>query len=214
MNKLTLSIIILFIIVTGTIYILNLFYSPRSPILLTNTTIKPPILSAAKPDSTTISTDGTPLLNKNEIARHNTTKDCYLMINNNVYDVSLYINMHPGGKKIITTNCGREVTGIFARIHSNRAWDLLKNYKIGQLANDNINTTPLSLNAIEVGLQKANPDAEIVNVKPKNNLYLAKIIYQNKLYEIHLDLTGNIISEEVESAEYDWSLWDTDQDDQ
>ncbi len=68
-----------------------------------------------------------------EVAKHNTKDDCYLVIKNNVYSVSSFISEHPGGPGKIISNCGQEVTGIFADIHSNAAWDLLKNYKIGQL---------------------------------------------------------------------------------
>ena len=69
-----------------------------------------------------------------EVARHSTANSCYLVINNNVYDVSSYIDSHPGGREAITSRCGQEVSGIFAQIHSNRAWDLLAAYKIGSVA--------------------------------------------------------------------------------
>lgn len=68
------------------------------------------------------------------VAKHNTRNDCYLIINNNVYSVSSYISSHPGGTENITDVCGQEVTGIFADIHSNKAWDLLKKYKIGTIS--------------------------------------------------------------------------------
>ena len=68
-----------------------------------------------------------------EVQKHNSPNDCYMVINNNVYDVSNYGAEHPGGSSAIYDNCGKEVTGLFARIHSNSAWDLLKKYKIGTL---------------------------------------------------------------------------------
>jgi cytochrome b involved in lipid metabolism len=67
------------------------------------------------------------------VAKHNKKNDCYLAIQNKVYDVSSYISSHPGGKGKIISVCGQEVTGVFASIHSNFAWDLLKNYQIGQI---------------------------------------------------------------------------------
>jgi cytochrome b involved in lipid metabolism len=68
-----------------------------------------------------------------EVAQHSTKNDCYLAINNKVYNVSSYIGNHPGGAQKIISNCGGEVTGIFAAIHSNFAWDLLAKYYIGDL---------------------------------------------------------------------------------
>lgn len=68
-----------------------------------------------------------------EVATHSAEKDCYLAIKDKVYDVSDYIGSHPGGRKNITSRCGEEVTGVFASIHSNFAWDLLGKYYIGTL---------------------------------------------------------------------------------
>lgn len=72
-------------------------------------------------------------LTLSEVTKHSTRNDCYLIINNKVYNVSSYIGNHPGGVKKITKNCGGEVTGIFTAIHSNFAWDLLSQYYIGDL---------------------------------------------------------------------------------
>jgi len=71
----------------------------------------------------------------NEVSSHNSKDDCYLVIRDNVYDVSSFIDSHPGGAEKIIEKCGQEVTGIFAQIHSNRAWDLLVDYKIGTITN-------------------------------------------------------------------------------
>ncbi len=149
-----------------------------------------------------------------EVSKHNSRNDCYLVINNNVYDVSSYIGYHPGGSKTITSHCGKEVTGIFASIHSNRAWDLLKKYKIGVLISTNIRAPQSEiLSAIYKGLQKANPTAEIINVKQKKGLYIAKIIKYNKLFEVHINNKGLITNEEIEDEEQNWSLWENDKDD-
>jgi cytochrome b involved in lipid metabolism len=148
-----------------------------------------------------------------EISKHTSRNDCYLIINNNVYDVSLYISYHPGGSKIITSRCGKEVTGIFASIHSNRAWDLLKKYKIGTININESDTTFQVLTVISDALKEVNPNAEIVNVRPKKNFYIAKIIYKGKLHEVHIDNNGQIIKEEIENNESNWSLWENDKDD-
>jgi hypothetical protein len=106
------------------------------------------------------------------------------------------------------------VTGIFARIHSNRAWDLLKKYKIKTINNTGqIDTTAQSLSAISDALKKAKPEAEVIKVSPKKNFYVAKVIDNGKLYEIHLDDTGKIIKEEIEDDELNWNLWANDSDD-
>ncbi|MDO8668665.1 MAG: cytochrome b5-like heme/steroid binding domain-containing protein [Candidatus Buchananbacteria bacterium] len=72
-------------------------------------------------------------LTAQEVAKHSAPEDCYLIVNQKVYDVSSFVNQHPGDRRNIEGNCGREVTGLFASIHSNFAWDLLKKYEIGNL---------------------------------------------------------------------------------
>lgn len=90
-------------------------------------------LSDTKNLSKNTSVKNTGGLTLEEVAKHSTKEDCYLVINNKVYSVSSFIDSHPGGAKKIISNCGREVSGIFASIHSNKAWDLLKNYYLADL---------------------------------------------------------------------------------
>ncbi len=66
-----------------------------------------------------------------EIAKHSTRADCYLIVKGSVYDVTNFIDKHPGGAKKITERCGQEATAFFSAIHSNFAWNLLKDYYLG-----------------------------------------------------------------------------------
>lgn len=102
----------------------------------TNPTIKPATSSAVAPTITVTATPAPKVDGKmtlDQVATHNSKKDCYIVIKNNVYDVSTFIPDHPGSPGKIISKCGQEVTGIFAEIHSNSAWDLLAKYKIGQI---------------------------------------------------------------------------------
>ena len=49
-------------------------------------------------------------MNLNNIKKHNSEEDCWLIINNYVYDVTLFINEHPGGKKAIMKYAGKDAT--------------------------------------------------------------------------------------------------------
>lgn len=40
-------------------------------------------------------------LNLTEIAKHNSVNDCWLLINNKVYNVTNYLGQHPGGASTI-----------------------------------------------------------------------------------------------------------------
>jgi len=75
-------------------------------------------------------------LNMAEIAKHNSASDCWLLINNKVYDVTAAISSHPGGAGPILAHCGQEATQAFntkdiGRPHSANAMSQLAAYFIG-----------------------------------------------------------------------------------
>ncbi len=78
-----------------------------------------------------------------EISKHNNSADCWLLISGKVYDVSKYLarNLHPGENMTITPYCGKEASGAFKskgniipNNHSKRAWAMLADYYVGDLA--------------------------------------------------------------------------------
>ncbi|HZJ18575.1 MAG TPA: cytochrome b5-like heme/steroid binding domain-containing protein [Patescibacteria group bacterium] len=82
-------------------------------------------------------------LTAEEIIKHNVSSDCWLIINNKVYDVTSFLLSHPGGEGLITPFCGKEATRAFdtregTGSHSGNAASLLTNYYIGNL-NQTIN---------------------------------------------------------------------------
>jgi cytochrome b involved in lipid metabolism len=75
-------------------------------------------------------------LTQEEIARHQTAQDCWLIINGMVYDVTSFFSSHPGGAGTITPYCGKEGSNAFATKdagapHSNRANLILGEYLLG-----------------------------------------------------------------------------------
>ena len=57
-------------------------------------------------------------MNINEVKKHNCEKDCWIIINNYVYDVTSFINDHPGGKQAIMTYAGRDGSEVFNKLHN------------------------------------------------------------------------------------------------
>lgn len=88
--------------------------------------------TTTKPTTTT-TTSTRKTISSAEVAKHSTKDDCYLIVKNIVYDVTTYIDKHPGGKSKIVNKCGQESTSVFAAIHSNFAWNLLAKYYIADL---------------------------------------------------------------------------------
>lgn len=69
-----------------------------------------------------------------EVASHATPSDCWCVIHDQVYDVSKYLNKHPGGGKLIFRNAGRDLTKDFeAMYHSAKARSILEQFLIGKV---------------------------------------------------------------------------------
>lgn len=75
-----------------------------------------------------------------EVAEHNTAEDCWLVIGSDatggpkVYDVSTYLDDHPGGAEVMLDVGGQDADEFFEDIgHSNDAREELTKHLIGTL---------------------------------------------------------------------------------
>ena len=50
-------------------------------------------------------------LSRDEVKSHNNEKSCWIIIDSYVYDVTNFIDLHPGGVGVITEVAGKDVTG-------------------------------------------------------------------------------------------------------
>ncbi len=132
-----------FVIFVGTILVLGAWPKNDTSYISNNTEAgAESAVSAVDPVS------GVPaaVLTLEEIAKHNTREDCYLIVKGSVYSVAGFIDQHPGGAKKILEMCGKEATAVFTAIHSNFAWNLLKDFYIGKVGESVTasTTTPVS----------------------------------------------------------------------
>lgn len=67
-----------------------------------------------------------------DVATHDSSSDCWMVIDGGVYDVTSYISSHPGGSDILR-GCGIDATAMFSH-HAQSAYEIKENYKIGDLA--------------------------------------------------------------------------------
>ncbi|KAI5970158.1 CYB5 [Candida margitis] len=69
-----------------------------------------------------------------EISKHTTHDDVWVVINGKVYNVSSYIDEHPGGEEVILDVAGTDATEAFEDIgHSDEAHEILERLQIGIL---------------------------------------------------------------------------------
>ncbi|KAK4503846.1 hypothetical protein PRZ48_004761 [Zasmidium cellare] len=58
------------------------------------------------------------LLSTQEISQHNSPEDCWLVIEDGVWDCTSFINEHPGGPGLILRYAGRDATKEYSEIHT------------------------------------------------------------------------------------------------
>ena len=71
-----------------------------------------------------------------QVAANNSAKSCWAVIEGSVYNLTAWINSHPGGSGAIISLCGTEATSIFNAQHANqsRPSSRLSGYLLGPLA--------------------------------------------------------------------------------
>lgn len=78
-----------------------------------------------------------------EVAKHSTENDCWLIIGNEsnggpkVYNITPYMNDHPGGPEIMMEFAGKNADDMFEDIgHSSEARSKMKEFLVGTLKTD------------------------------------------------------------------------------
>jgi len=52
-----------------------------------------------------------------DVAKHNTEQDCWMIIEGKVYNITEWLERHPGGKQILLVSAGRDCTDGFISYH-------------------------------------------------------------------------------------------------
>lgn len=68
-----------------------------------------------------------------EIAKHNKETDCWIIVEKKVYDVTEYIEDHPGGDTILKNAGGDSTAGVKGPQHPASIWDVLALHYIGDV---------------------------------------------------------------------------------
>jgi len=72
-----------------------------------------------------------------EIKNHSSGTDCWVAIGGKVYDITKFLDQHPGGEEVVLETAGADATEGFEDVgHSLDAREMLEEYLIGELPED------------------------------------------------------------------------------
>ena len=74
-------------------------------------------------------------LTSEEVLKHATGQDCWSVINGQVYDLTSYVNEHPGGAALISAICGQDGSAAFSGQHAgaSKPANILAAFALGPL---------------------------------------------------------------------------------
>ncbi|XP_019414922.1 PREDICTED: cytochrome b5-like [Lupinus angustifolius] len=77
-----------------------------------------------------------------DVSKHNKTQDCWVIISGKVYDLTSFIEDHPGGAEVLLAATGKDGTSDYeAAGHSDYAIEMMKKYYIGKIDTTNVPQT-------------------------------------------------------------------------
>ncbi|XP_019954373.2 cytochrome b5 type B [Paralichthys olivaceus] len=78
-----------------------------------------------------------------EIREHNMSSDTWLIIHDKVYDITSFLEEHPGGEEVLLEQAGSDATESFEDVgHSTDAREMLEQYLVGEVHMDDRKKEP------------------------------------------------------------------------
>jgi cytochrome b involved in lipid metabolism len=97
------------------------------------------------------------VINSENLAHHGEPWDCWVALGGYVYDISLYLDFHPGGRGVLLEYAGKDATDAFNSVHP---WvnysELLCKFKIGRMQ-------PHPTKDARLGLQRSRPANPVID---------------------------------------------------
>lgn len=141
MKKIVAISLIIFAVAVLIFLAVGLYSGQNKNTLSSNASANNSNISTSNTNNATTTPTSSKTYTTSEVAAHNTAKDCWLIIDNKVYNITSYFGQHPGGNETMTPYCGKEATKAFetkdktrAQNHSDRAWSMLDSYFVGELS--------------------------------------------------------------------------------
>lgn len=163
-KELFVGIVGVFFVIALTAYYANKYQQTTTQRSIITTPVN--IVPSASSTVTT-QTQRTLILSTQEIARHNTASDCWIIVNQSVYNVTDYLVAHPGGAGIIIPHCGADATSAYDTkggrgSHSSNADQNLASLKLG-----NVNQSIVTSSGGQASGNSGNPTVGTTTQSPQ-----------------------------------------------
>lgn len=122
--------------------------------------------------SPTMSGKSLPTFTEAEVRAHNSAKSCYVILGSKVYDVTGFLDDHPGGADLILEHAGKDVEEIMrdaaSHQHSDAAYEILEECHVGFVTSEEGSKTTANGGAKESG--KSRPVYESTGMSSEEDL--------------------------------------------
>ncbi|KAL1903411.1 fatty acid alpha-hydroxylase [Sporothrix stenoceras] len=114
-----------------------------------------------------------------EVEKHNTEDSCYCLVGDTVYDVTDFLESHPGGAGLILDYAGKDITEILkdeiSHAHSQTAYDVLDDSIVGYLSSGKKAANGNAANGKTTGAEYGSEsETENVAVHPRTGMSCAE----------------------------------------
>ena len=122
-----------------------------------------------------------------EVKKHNTPSDAWMVYHNKVYDVSQWYE-HPGGA-VIFTHAGDDMTDIFAAFHAPGSHNMMKKFLIGELIPESVSHKDDKQRAFEKGYRDLRSQLVMMGMF-KSNIwyYVYKQLFNMSMWALSMSL--------------------------
>jgi len=87
--------------------------------------------------------DGVKKFSLKDVEAHKDKNSCWIVISDSVYDVTKFLEEHPGGEEVLLEQAGKDATENFEDVgHSTDARTMMKDYLVGEIIDEEKTNTP------------------------------------------------------------------------
>ncbi|KAF9108796.1 fatty acid alpha-hydroxylase [Mortierella sp. AM989] len=156
-----------------------------------------------------------------QVKDHNNENSCWVIHNNNVYDVTPFLMDHPGGEEFILDYAGKDISLIMkdelSHFHSEGAYEMLEEFLIGTIDIKDSVTTSVSFNSASQLHNRYTATATVTTatttapLKVSSSQYSSDEESDEAAYHKPTDLTVDKKSKFLDLNEpLLWQLWNSD----